>query len=207
MRTIQAHAVSFILGAVFCLLLFKSCEKTEIETVIPEVKNTFEAVNPVEVDHDTTYVDKWYTKDSIITVELRNPVNDSLSSAYKQAKDSIERYKQFLKAIQIKKYSQEFDDSLLLVKVYGNVQGDIKEMSLDYTLKQRTIKIQTPEAVFRWTLGGQIRTDLNRINPSYDITSGLQNKKGNIFRVGYSRMSGTEYFLVGFEFSLYTLKK
>lgn len=207
MNSILKYAVSFILGAVFCLLLFKSCETSEIEVVIPEVKNTLPSVNPTETDHDTIYIDRWHTKDSIITVELKNPVNDSLASAYKEAKNEIERYKLYLQSIQIKKYSQVFDDEYLNLTVFGDVQGDIKKMGLDYTLKERSIKTKVTETVFRLTLGAQIRTDFGLTDPSYDITSGLQDRKGNILRFGYSRMGGNDYLLAGYEFSIFSLKK
>lgn len=207
MKSILKYAVSFILGAVFCLLLFKSCETSEIEVVIPEVKNTLPSVDPIEIDHDTVYIDRWHTKDSIITVKLKNPVNDSLAIAYKEAKNEIERYKLYLQSIQIKKYSQEFDDEYLNLTVFGDVQGDIKKMGLDYTLKERKAKTKVPETVFRLTLGAQIRTDFRLTDPSYDITTGLQGRKGNILRVGYSRMNGNDYLLAGYEFSIFSLKK
>lgn len=207
MNSILKYAVSFILGAVFCLLLLKSCEQTEIEITVPEVTRTIPSVNPTEIDHDTIYIDRWRVKDSIITVKLKNPVNDSLAVAYKNATDEIERYKLYLQSIQIKKYSQVFDDEYLNLTVFGDVQGDIKKMGLDYTLKERTVKSKVPETVFRLTLGTQIRTDFGLSDPSYDITTGLQGKKGNILRLGYSRMGGKDYLLAGYEFSIFDLKK
>lgn len=207
MKSISKYAVSFILGAVFCLLLFKGCEKTEIEVTVPEVTGTIPSVNPTEIDHDTIYIDRWRVKDSIITIKLKNPVNDSLAVAYKNATDEIERYKLYLQSIQIKKYSQEFDDEYLNLTVFGDVQGDIKKMGLDYTLKERKIKTKVPETVFRITLGGQVRTDFGLSELSYDITTGLQGRKGNILRLGYSRMNGKDYLLAGYEFSIFDLKK
>ena len=207
MNSILKYAVSFIMGAVFCLLFFKSCEQTEIEITVPEVTGTIPSVNPTEIDHDTIYIDRWRVKDSIITVKLKNPVNDSLAVAYKNATDEIERYKLYLQSIQIKKYSQEFDDEYLNLTVFGDVQGDIKKMGLDYTLKERKVKTKVPETVFRITLGGQVRTDFGLSDPSYDITTGLQGRKGNILRLGYSRMDGKDYLLAGYEFSILDLKK
>lgn len=207
MNSILKYAVSFILGAVFCLLIFKSCEQTEIEITVPEVTGTLPSVNPTEIDHDTIYIDRWRVKDSIITVKLKNPVNDSLAVAYKNATDEIERYKLYIQSIQIKKYSQVFDDEYLNLTVFGDVQGDIKKMGLDYTLKERTVKTKVPETVFRLTLGAQVRTDFELSDPSYDITTGLQGKKGNILRLGYSRMGGKDYLLTGYELSIFDLKK
>lgn len=207
MNSILKYAVPFILGAVFCLLLFKSREQTEIEITVPEVTGTIPSVNPTEIDHGTIYIDRWRVKDSIITVKLKNPVNDSLAVAYKNATDEIERYKLYLQSIQIKKYSQEFDDEYLNLTVFGDVQGDIKKMGLDYTLKERTVKTKVSETVFRLTLGAQVRTDFGLSDPSYGITTGFQGKKGNILRLGYSRMNGRDYLLAGYEFSIFDLKK
>jgi hypothetical protein len=207
MNNFIKYAASFILGAVFCLLLFKSCEPTEIEIKIPEIKNELPSVNPTELDQDTIFINRWHVKDSIITIKLKNPVNDSLSALYKSTKNELDRYKLYLESIQIKKYSQVFNDEFINLEVFGDVQGDIKKMGTRYTLKERTIKAKVPQTVFRWTLGAQIRSDFGMRDPTYDITSGLQNRKGNILRLGYSKSKNKNYLLVGYEFSILNLKK
>lgn len=207
MKNLIYHGVSFLLGVVLCLLIFKSCEPNEIDVVVPEVTRKTQSFNPPEIDHDTIYVDRWHVKDTTVTVTLKNPVNDSLARAYKEAKDEIHRYGLYLQSIQIKKYSQNFDDEFLNLTVFGDVQGDIKDMTAKYTIKEKKIKARIPETVFRWTLGGQVRSDIGVKNTSYDITTGLQNRNGDIIRLGYSRLNGTNYLLAGYEFSIFELKK
>jgi hypothetical protein len=200
--------------AVIAILLFilwvKSCDdnKQTTDVVVPEVSNELPKQEPIYITKkDTVYITKWRYKDKIVHVQTKNPVNDSLAIAYQQAKDSLDRFKLYLSAIQIRDFTTHFEDDYLDLTVDGQVQGELKWLKPNYIVKERTIQVPQKQVAFRLLLGGQVQNNLQFSDFNYNANLGLQNAKGNIFRVGYSKLSGQDYIMLGYDFSVFTIKR
>ena len=203
-----------IIAVLLLILWFKSCDSEEVPqnvTIkVPEVSNSLPKQKPIYVVRtDTVYVTKWKTKTDYVEIETQNPVNDSLALAYQRAQDTIQRYRLFLEAIQIKQFTSEFSDEYIDLVISGEVQGDIRSIKPKYTIKERTIETQVPiKTTALRVLGGasvQTSTDLNTF--TYTANLGLQNAKGNIIRAGYSKINGQDYIMAGYDFSIFNIKK
>lgn len=121
------------------IILMRNC-KQDIEIIIPEIEGDFKPEIPSHKPIiDTIYITKWEE----VIVKTKNPVNDSLAKAYVNARDSIEMYKMYISAIEIRDFAQTFEDSIQRIDVFGKVQGEIKSISSRYKIKERTIDITT----------------------------------------------------------------
>lgn len=202
-----------IIVALAVLLWFKSCNGGKGELIkvkVPEVKNEFEKQEPIYITKtDTVYITKWKTKDKIIHVETENPVNDSLAIAYQKAVDSLDRYKLYLSAIQIRDFKTTFDDEFLNLEITGKVQGELKYLKPSYTIKEREIasEVRQKDVVFRFLVGAQLQNSFEFDQFSWNVNAGLQNKKGNIIRAGYSKINGQEYLMLGYDLSVFSIKR
>lgn len=211
----NSHKVLFVVILILSALLWlKSCEggsKEIIKVNVPEVSGELEEQKANYIKPpDTVYVTKWRTKDKVVELTTENPVNDSLALAYQNVKDSLDRYKLYLSAIQIRKFSNTFNDEFIDLTVEGEVQGELRYLKPTYTIKEREVEIKDPSkvTVFRLLAGAHLQTDVGTFEDlNYSFNLGLQNKKGNILRAGYSKMGGRDFVLVGYDFSLINIRK
>lgn len=127
-----------------------SCERETTTVIMPEVEGDFEPQEPVYLpgDTDTVYLTKWRTATDTIEITTETPVNDSLVLAYQKLEDSLERFKLYLDAVSIRRFSNTFEDEYLKANVSGEVQGHLNYVDLDYTIKEREIEIPNK----RWAL-------------------------------------------------------
>lgn len=203
----------FIPWAIIVVLAFllwtNSCERDKtddgIDVVVPGQSGQFQPLKPVYVDRlDTLYITKWKT----IEIKTKNPVNDSLATAYQQAKDSLDRYKMFLSAIQIRNFENVFEDEFLKLTIKGQVQGELKSIQPDYKIKERTITIDSPPKTFlRGLVGLEIGNNLTLSDFRYKASVGLQNANGHIYNLGYGKESLQDYIYVGYQHSLFNWKR
>ena len=123
---------------------------------IPEEKGEFKEQKPVYItDTVTVYKTKWKTTTDTIEIITENPVNDSLALAYQQTKDSLNRFKMYLDAIQIKQFSNTFEDEYQIINITGEVQGQLNWIKPKYTIKERQIEVP----VKRFGIGPYIGID------------------------------------------------
>ena len=192
-----------IIAVLAAVLWFKGCEKETIKVKVPEVIGDFEPQKPEYIiEKDTVYITKWKTKTNTIEVPTKNPVNDSLVLAYQQAQDSLERFKQYLEAIQIRSFSNTFEDEYLDLTISGKVQGKLLSLKPDYKIKERTIETEAPTNL-RLLAGFEIGNSTLFNDFRYKVNIGLQNASGNIYRFGYAKENVIgHYFWLGYDFSL-----
>jgi hypothetical protein len=155
---------SLILSIAIVILLvcnIKQCSdptKTETITVeVPEKKGSFELDNDIlqwPVKGKDFIIYKTQFKDSIIYIE--NKVDEKLAEDYQALKSEFDRYKLFLEAIKIQNYSKTFEDDYFTGTVSGEVQGEVKSMAFDYTIKPRSMQTDIQVKNYRFVIGPQV---------------------------------------------------
>ena len=129
-----------IIAILLGLLIFRDKEK-EIIT-IPAKTGSFEPQEPIYITRtDTVFKTKWRTATDTIEIVTENPVNDSLALAYQKAQDSLERFKLYLDAIQIRQFENTFENSYLKLTIKGEVQGKLNYIRPQWELKPREIEV------------------------------------------------------------------
>ena len=152
--------------AIFALLIIvwlKGCNKSEIPTT--STKRTFKT--DTIILHEKTPSEIKIVKGKEIIVYKNNEINKELALenynlqiAYINAKDSLEREKLYKTAIELKSFNQPFENDNFKANIKGIVQGEVKELQLDYEIKK------VPEKVvkFRLLAGLGINTDAVNAN-------------------------------------------
>ena len=146
MGKINKYLVIIILG--MGVVIYYLTQNTRIVKV-PEIHNVFKhgkVIYLTDTIEKTKYVTKWKT----IEVKTQNPVNDSLALAYTKQSDSIQRFKMYLRSIEIKKFTSFFEDDFIKIEINGEVQGSVKYLQPTYTIKEREITLKN---TFRLGLG------------------------------------------------------
>lgn len=205
----------FILGC-FVALWFKGCSSSEIPNVyakvtVPEVKGSFQAKKPF---HEPIVINANNTANMQKgeTTYIENPIdkkliaeNEKLKSDYEKANESIKQLS-FNKAIQLNKFSTKFEDENLLLNINGIVQGEVKEITPNYTIKEKKIEVpvKQKETVFR-LLGG-LEVGNNRHLDAFKLKANLmfQNKKGNIISGSFDT---NQTIWVGYNVSIFDVKR
>lgn len=136
--------VNLVLGLIVVVLLVRTCtQQPEVQVVtVPPIHDTLEVQKPVYVERvDTVYRTFWKTHTDTLEIVSTNPVNDSLAIKYQQLTDSLDRYRLFLEAIEIKEFSNRFEDEFLDLTIEGQVQGQLNYIRPIYTIKERKIEV------------------------------------------------------------------
>lgn len=199
---------SYIVIVILCFLLFKSCQEpaTQIVTVtVPEVKGKFEPKKPINIPigQKTPKGKTIYIENEIDPLLLAE--NEKLKQDFAKANDSIKKL-QFAKAIQLNKFSTDFEDENLVINIEGIVQGEVKEVTPNYKIKEKKIEVpvKVKETYLRVLVGADLEYKPGYIQPIYKANLMLQGKKGNILSFGYDNFQN--YYL-GYNFSILNLKK
>jgi hypothetical protein len=192
------------------LLFFKGCGSKDPEVIkvkVPEVSGEFEPVPPEYVPTpEVPYVIEWKER----RIEIPNPVNDSLLKAYRDAQaenDSLKQMLLFLDAIQLREFSNTFEDEYLKLTVSGQVQGKLNYIKPTYTIKSRTLEIEEPQTNLRLLAGFEIGANDKLSEFPLKLNLGMQNAKGNILKASWMRLNGENFYLGGYDFSILNLKK
>jgi hypothetical protein len=180
----------------FFMMCFKYCGK---ETKPIPTKGTFKT--DTIIIHKTLPGKTIKIKGKTVTVYKDNEINKELALenynlqiAYINAKDSLEKEKLYKTAIELKSFSNDFENDNFKANVSGIVQGEVKNMKLDYEIKKMPIE----KTKFRMLLGGGITLK------AVDLNVGFQNSKGNILEVGYDTEKNIR---IGYKQSIFSIKK
>lgn len=204
---INKKNIPYLIIAVFLVIIWlqNSCEPNiqTVEVKVPEVKGSFKPVKPI---HDTIKIEKTIVKWKEKEIEIENPINMEIFNKYTRAKDSLERLAILLKAIEIKKFSKEFEDDDISITANGTVQGEVKDIGFDYTIKERTVEAEVPsskETVFR--LLGAIEMGNTKQFDSFVMKANLEfeNRKGNSFTTGFDT---EQRIWLGYKFKIFQIK-
>jgi hypothetical protein len=207
----------FIIG-ILVASWFHGCSASEIEpqiakVVVPEVKGKFEAKKPVHesiLNKAKSPQLKNSTSKEILQVE--NPINkkliaenEKLKKDFAKANDSIKQLS-FNKAIQINKFSTKFEDENLVLNIDGIVQGEVKEITPNYKIKEKKIEVpvKVKETVFRLLAGVEVgnTTQLDAFKLRANIM--FQNRKGNIISGSFDT---NQTVWVGYNVSIFNIKR
>lgn len=198
----------------FVFLWFRGCSgstqtiQTE-KVIIPEVIGSFEPKKPVhEVIQNSVVKD-------YLTTEKENPIdpkliqeNEKLKQDFIMANDSLQNFS-FQKAIQLNRFSSNFEDENLILNFEGIVQGEVKEITPRYTIKEKKMEVpvKVKESVFRFLAGGAIGLNKELNQAAYQLDLNFQNRKGDIISLEYLKIGGQEFGMVGFKKSIINIKK
>ena len=178
--------------------------------IVPEVKGTFNAKKPV--NEPVTKPSFSQRKENDKTIYKENPIdkkliaeNEKLKKDFAKANDSIKQLS-FNKAIQLNKFSSKFEDENLTLNINGIVQGEVKEITPNYTIKEKKIEVpvKIKETFLRVLVGADIEYKPGYIRPIFKANLMLQGKKGNIISFGYDNFQN---YYAGYNVSILNLKK
>lgn len=187
-----------ILGFLGLYFLYPETEKI----TVPEIREVFKPLPPQYVtSRDTVVLVRW--RDRI--VESPNPINDSVLALYKDARDSLERFRIFVGSIQIREFDNVFEDKNAMLRIKGRVQGKLLDLSPEYTIKQREVTLKKSSS--RILMGIGISSPLGSGHTQTNLDLGFQNPKNQIFRIGYSRIGSEDYIRIAVDFPVFSLKR
>ena len=168
-----------------CLFIQRGCsdksDNTQIVT-IPEIKGKFDTVVPKEIEYKTKYKYVTLAGDTIVT---ENPINDSLVKQYETLKDSVSKFKLFVDATKIRQYNEVFEDSVIKISTYAETSGKLLKMAPSYVIKERKQSVNVKQTVFALYAGGNVYNTLQLDNGGVGANLYIQNKKGDLYNVGY----------------------
>lgn len=151
------------------------------------------------------YVYRYINNNDTVEVRVENPINIELLEKFEQLganKDSL-----YADAIGEREYNIKQEDSLLITNNYIKAQGKVLAFQQDYTIKPQKIAVKDKETFLR--LLGQVEAGavLSEMETTQFAAKGslmLQNRKGNIFSVGYDT---EQKIWVGYGFSIFNWRK
>jgi hypothetical protein len=186
---------TFIIAILLIFIWFDGCKENK---PIP-TKGTFKTdtiVKHIPIKGETKIV-----KGKEVIVYKNNEINKELAEenynlqiAYINAKDSLEKEKLYKNAIELKSFSNDFENDNFKANVSGIVQGEVKSLQLDYEIK----KVPTKETKFRMLLGVGVALK------AVDLNVGFQNAKGNLLEIGYDTEKNIR---IGYKQSIFSIKK
>lgn len=203
----------------FGVLWFRGCSGSPqqpqiVKAIIPEVIGKFESKKPV---HET--ISKVPNSPQLKkgkTIYKENPIdekliaeNEKLKTIFAKETDSLKKVIAYNKAIQLNKFSTKFEDENIVLNIDGVVQGEVKEITPNYTIKKKTVEvaIKQKETVIRLLAGGGIGFNNSMNKVIYKLDLGFQNRNGDIISAEYLKVGKEEYGVIGFKKSIFNLKR
>jgi hypothetical protein len=124
-------------------------------------------------------------KDSLIVTE--NPFNKDLADKYISLESETDRLKEFIKSIELRKYKIPFENDT--IKIIGDVevQGELKSLKYNWTIKQRTydIPVKIKKPTMNLLLGGSVSNTVKLDGFNFNANLGIQRKNGDLILGSY----------------------
>jgi hypothetical protein len=202
----------YLLIVVIIILLYKQCnQQPQLVTkiVTKEVKGKFQEVKPI---HDTILITRTLTnskEDKFLQGQIEQLIkeNKGLTEYFNEASDSV-RLLMYERAVELKSFAHTFENDTIKATTSGIVQGEVKSIKLDYTIKPQTIEIPKPkEKVFSLLAGGGFGIDTELRQPIYKANLGFQNKKGNVYFASFQRIGSNDFITAEINFNIFSIKK
>ena len=174
----------------FFILWYNGCQQQpqkaeKVKVVTKEVKGKIETKTKiVHVPITKVRIDTIKDKNLARQIEQLLEQNNQMQLEFAKI-DSIDRAKAYAKATQINEFKQSFDDKYISGSILGEVQGEVKRMSIDYTIKKQVVEINAPKAKISVLGGVFIANDIQLQKPLFGAELGLINKKGNLFKIAF----------------------
>jgi len=178
-----------IIGVVVLILSFfigRWTSPKEIKTIkvtIPELSGKSPIIiNPkplIQIKDSLIY------KDSLIITE--NPFNKELADKYVNLESETERLKEFIKSIELRKYQIPFENDTIKIVGDVEVQGELKSLTYNWTIKQRTfdIPVKINKPTINLLLGGSISNTVKLDKFNFNANLGIQRKNGDLILGSY----------------------
>ena len=178
-----------IIGIVVLLTAFfigrwtSPIETKIIKVTIPEVSGKSPIViNPKPI---ISIKDSLVYKDTIIYTE--NPLDKELINRYVKLESEKDKLIAYLNSIQIRKYKIPFENDT--IKIIGDVevQGELKSLNYDWTIKQKTlnIPIEIKKPTMNLLLGGSVSNSIELDKFNFNANVGIQRKNGDLILGSY----------------------
>jgi len=197
-----------IIVALIVFIFLKDCSNAPDPVIIhtPEVSGSFDSVKPVHVPIVNEPIRQNLSKNNKPKQIIKTIIieNDSLLKSYEQENDSLKKALMFEKAIQLNTFSSKFEDDNLLLNITGIVQGEVKELKPDYTIKSKEIEVKQKEVKFRLLAGLEVGNTILFNDPLFKANLGFQNANGNILRL--SRDSENRWF-IGYDITVFKIRR
>ena len=129
--------------------------------------------------------DTFIYKDSLIVTE--NPFNKELADKYIKLESETAKLTAYLSTIQIRKYQEPFENDS--IKIIGDieVQGELKSIKYNWTIKQRTINtpVEIKKPTMNLLLGGSVSNTIELDKFNFNANLGIQRKNGDLILGSY----------------------
>ena len=206
-RLIPYVAISLLIIYIF---VNQSCHRdsTAVAKIeIPEQKGSFELQFPL---HDTIQITKYLPKiDKSNNDKLKQDIlglifeNQKLKDSFK-LKIPEQKIISYDKAIELKSFSSTFEDSVIKIKINGIVQGEVKQVASNYTIKAKQVIFTPKETVFRLLGGLEVGNNKQLDNFTAKALLGVQNRKGNIISISADSRNN---FFFGYQFYIFNIQR
>jgi len=197
-----------IIVALIVFIFLKDCSNAPDPVIIhtPEVSGSFDSVKPVHVPIVNEPIRQNLSKNDKPKQIIKTIIieNDSLLKSYERENDSLKRVLMFKKAIQLSNFSSKFEDDNLLLNITGVVQGEVKELKPDYTIKSKEIEVKVKRVKFRMLAGLEVGNTILFNDPLFKANVGFQNAKGNIITASYDT---EKRIFVGYSFTVFKIRR
>ena len=198
-----------IVIVILAFFLFRSCQGNEpspqlVKVIVPELKGKFEGKKPVNVPINNSVVKEYLTTENPINPKLLAE-NEKLKIDFTKANDSIKKL-QFAKAVQLNEFSTDFEDENIILNINGIVQGEVKEITPNYKIKERKIEVpvKVKETVFRLLGGLEVGNNTKLDGFAAKANLMLQNRKGNTLSGSFDT---NQNIWIGYNFSIFDIKR
>jgi len=124
-------------------------------------------------------------KDSLIITE--NPFNKELADKYISLESETERLKEFIKSIELRKYQIPFENDTIKIVGDVEVQGELKSLKYNWTIKQRVydIPVEIKKPTMNLLLGGSVSNTVKLDKFNINANVGIQRKNGDLILGSY----------------------
>ena len=124
-------------------------------------------------------------KDSLIVTE--NPFNKELADKYINLESETERLKEYIKSIEVRKYKIPFENDTIKIVGDVEVQGELKSLKYNWTIKQRSydIPIEIKKPTMNLLLGSGVSNSIELDKFNINANIGIQRKNGDLILTSY----------------------
>ena len=178
-----------IIGIVVLLTAFfigrwASPKETKIVKVtIPELSGN----SPIIINSKPLiqFKDSLVYKDSLIVTE--NPFNKELADKYINLESEIERLKEYIKSIEVRKYKIPFENDTIKIVGDVEVQGELRSLKYNWAIKERKldIPVNLKKPTMNLLFGGSVSNSIELDKFNFNTNLGIQRKNGDLILGSY----------------------
>lgn len=195
----------------FIFLWFYGCSDKEkspaiAKVTVPEAKGNFEPKKPVNVPIANPSKQSKISTEPSFLVQKLIAENEKLKADFAKEKDSLKRIIAYNKAVNLNEFSTKFEDDNILLNINGIVQGEVKEVTPNYKIKEKKIEVpvKVKETALRLLGGLELGNNTKLDGFAVKANLMLQNRKGNILSGSFDT---NQTIWLGYNFSILNIKK